>query len=155
MPIVLALVALVAVIYGAFWSFHAISAAFGVGVAIGAAVIAVAVVVGIGVYFWRRWKETAPNIHDGGWTHELKRDWGGVRLAAQKRLCEVRVGDLRGSYIFADLRAARFESAAGGAWQVALDVKDAKNAQWLLPMQDRREAHKWGRILQKAVDQKL
>jgi len=107
MPIIVALVVLVAVIYGAFWSFHAISAALGIGVAIGAAVIAALVVVSIAVYFWLRWKEVAPNVHDGDWTHELKREWGGVRLAAAKRLCEVRVGGQVGMFIFADLRGAR------------------------------------------------
>ncbi|MDN7182676.1 hypothetical protein M0D69_32605 [Caballeronia sp. SEWSISQ10-4 2] len=158
MPIIVALVVLVAVIYGAFWSFHAISAVLGIEVAIGAAVIAVLVVVSIAVYFWLRWKEVAPNVHDGDWTHELKRDWGGVRLAAAKRLCEVRVGGQVGMFIFADLRGARVEpvgSGAAGSWQVALDVKDTTQSRWNLPMQDRREAHKWGRILEKAAAQTL
>src|ERR1700733_3815278 len=104
MPIIVALVVLVAVIYGAFWSFHAISAAFGLGVAIGAAGVAGVAVVSIAVYFWLRWKEVAPNVHDGDWTHELKRDWGGVRLAAAKRLCEGREGGPGGLFFFADLR---------------------------------------------------
>jgi len=155
MPIIVALVVLVAVIYGAFWSFHAISAALGIGVAIGAAVIAALVVVSIAVYFWLRWKEVAPNVHDGDWTHELKREWGGVRLAAAKRLCEVRVGGQVGMFIFADLRGARIEPGAAGSWQVALDVKDTTRSRWNLPMQDRREAHKWGRILEKAAAQTL
>jgi hypothetical protein len=155
MPIIVALVVLVAVIYGAFWSFHVISAAFGIGVAIGAAVIAVLVVVSIAVYFWLRWKEVAPNVHDGDWTHELKRDWGGVRLAAAKRLCEVRVGGHVGMFIFADLRGARIEPGVAGSWQVALDVKDTTQSRWNLPMQDRREAHKWSRILEKAAAQTL
>ena len=158
MPIIVALVVLVAVIYGAFWSFHALSAAFGVSVAIGAAVIAGLAVVSIAVYFWLRWKEVAPNVHDGDWTHELKRDWGGVRLAAAKRLCEVRVGGQVGMFIFADLRGARMEpgaSGTSGAWQVALDVKDTTQSRWNLPMRDRREAHKWCRILEKAAAQTL
>ena len=158
MPIIVALVVLVAVIYGAFWSFHALSAAFGVSVAIGAAVIAGLALVSIAVYFWLRWKEVAPNVHDGDWTHELKRDWGGVRLAAAKRLCEVRVGGQVGMFIFADLRGARMEpgaSGASGAWQVALDVKDTTQSRWNLPMRDRREARKWCRILEKAAAQTL
>ncbi|MDB5835699.1 MAG: hypothetical protein JWR14_5529 [Caballeronia sp.] len=161
MPIIVALVVLVAVIYGAFWSFHALSAAFGVSVAVGAAVIAALVVVSIAVYFWLRWKEVAPNVHDGDWTHELKRDWGGVRLAAAKRLCEVRVGGQVGMYIFADLHGARMEpgapggSGAASVWQVALNVKDTTQPRWNLPMQDRREAHKWSRILEKAAAQTL
>jgi hypothetical protein len=161
MPIIVALVVLVAVIYGAFWSFHALSAAFGVSVAIVAAVIAALAVASIAMYFWLRWKEVAPNVRDGDWTHELKRDWGGVRLAAAKRLCEVRVGGQVGMYIFADLHGARMEaagagtSATSGAWHVALNVKDSTQPRWNLPMQDRREAHKWSRILEKAAAQTL
>lgn len=155
MPIVVALVVLVAVIYGAFWSFHAISAALGLTSAIIAAVIALAIVIALVVYFWRRYKETAPNARNGDWNYALKHDWGGIRLASEKRLCEVQLANDRGSYIFADLKAARIEPAASGALQLALDVKDAKHPTWLLPMQDKREAHQWGRIMQKAVDQKL
>jgi hypothetical protein len=69
----------------------------------------------------------------------------------------VRVGDERGGYIFADMRGARMEpgASADGAWQVLLDVKDAKHAEWRLPMRDRREALKWTRILKRAVEQRL
>jgi len=156
MPIIVVLVVLVAVIYGAFWSFHAISAAFGLGIAIGAAILAGLIVAAAAVYFWFRWKEVAPNASDGDWTHELKASWGGVRVAAGKRLCEVRVAERTGMYIFADLRGARMEAgSAGSAWHVVLDVDDSSNAQWILPMRDRREAHKWSRILQKATDEKL
>lgn len=156
MPIVVVLVALVGAIWGAIWSFHAISAAAGVLAATGAAVVALGIVVWICAYFWLRWKETAPNARDGDWTHELKLDWGGVKLAAEKRLCEVRVGDQRGSYIFADLKGARMEpGSSAGVWQVSLDVKDAQNPHWILPMPNKKEAHRWGRILQKAADEKL
>ncbi|OTP73647.1 hypothetical protein [Caballeronia sordidicola] len=156
MPIIVALVVLVAVIYGAIWSFHEISAAFGFGVALGAAIVAGLIVVAVAAYFWFRWKEVAPNVRDGDWTHEIKGDWGGVRVAAVKRLCEIRVGERTGMYIFADLRGARMEAgSAGQAWQVVLDVADTTQAKWVLPMRDRREAHKWSRILQKATDQKL
>jgi hypothetical protein len=164
MPIVLALVALVAVLYGAFWSFNALAAAFGEGVAIGAAVVVIAILAALAAWWWRRRQDVAPNASDGDWTHELKRDWGGVRLAAQKRLCEVRVsnpgsqdGERHGEYIFADLKSAeaRPDPSASGAWQVVLDVKDAKHPQWLLPIRERGEARKWSRILSKAVAQTL
>jgi hypothetical protein len=160
MPIVVALAALVALIYGAVWSFHALSAHFGLGVATGAAVVAAALVVAGILYLLYRIREVAPNIargQDGDWTHELRREWGGVRLAAGKRLCDLRVGGERGGYIFADLRGVRMEpgASAEGAWQVLLDVKDAKRGEWRLPMRDRREALKWTRILKRAVEQKL
>ena len=75
----------------------------------------------------------------GDWTHELKRDWGGVRVAAGKRLCDVRVGEqARHVYLCGSARSADESRAVGsGAWQVVLDVQDAKHGAWNLPMQDR------------------
>ncbi|MDR5732359.1 hypothetical protein QCE47_08370 [Caballeronia sp. LZ025] len=159
MPIVLALIALGALIYGAVWSFDAINARFGLSVAIGVA-LAVAAAIAAGVAFWlARRREIAPNLprikgDDGaGWTHELAREWGGVRLAAGKRLLDVRVGEARGSYIFADLRGARADESSG--WHVLLDVVDPAHGQWRLPMRNRAEARQWARILSLAVQQKL
>jgi hypothetical protein len=157
MPIVVAFIVLGLLIYGAWWSFVTIDAHFGLGVAIGAAVVVIAIIAA-GIMRWlASRREIAPNIpkgQGGDWTHELKRDWGGVRVAAGKRLCDVKVRDETGSYIFADLRGARAQEA-GGAWQVLLDVRDAKHGEWQLPMQDRSEAHKWARILSLATQEKL
>ncbi|WP_277188387.1 hypothetical protein [Caballeronia sp. BR00000012568055] len=157
MPIVVAFIALGLLIYGAYWSFTTIDAHFGLGVAIGAAVVAIAIIAA-GVMRWlASRREIAPNVpkgHDGDWTHELKSEWGGVRVAKDKRLCDVRLRDETGSYIFADLRGARMQEASG-AWQVVLDVKDAKHSAWNLPMRDRSEAHKWARILSLATQEKL
>ncbi|SAL36561.1 hypothetical protein AWB71_01885 [Caballeronia peredens] len=163
MPIVIAFVILALLIYGAVWSFNALHAHFGLGVAVGAAVV-VAAAIAAGVMRWlASRREIAPNLRkgeNGDWTHELRTDWGGVRVAAGKRLCDVRVGEERGSYIFADLRGARVQepgggSGAPGAWQVVLDVQDPKHGAWTLPMRDRGEAHKWARILSLATRQKL
>ncbi|BCQ23726.1 hypothetical protein NK8_18690 [Caballeronia sp. NK8] len=160
MPIVIAFVFLALLIYGAVWSFNALHAHFGLGVAVGAAIVAL-LAIAAGVMRWlASRREIAPNLRrgeNGDWTHELRTDWGGVRVAAGKRLCDVRVGEERGSYIFADLRGARMQepAAADGAWQVVLDVQDAKHGEWKLPMRDRGEAHKWARILSLATQQKL
>jgi hypothetical protein len=157
MPIVVGLIVLGLLIYGAIWSFDTIHAQFGLGIAIGAAVVVLALIAA-GVMRWlASRREIAPNLPKGShgdWTHELKAEWGGVRIASQKRLCDVRLRDETGSYIFADLRGARAEQA-NGAWQVRLDVKDANHNEWLLPMRDRAEAHKWARILSLATQQKL
>ncbi|SAL48255.1 hypothetical protein AWB74_02203 [Caballeronia arvi] len=157
MPIVVGLIALGLLIYGAIWSFDALHAHFGLGVAVGVAIV-VLLAIAAGVMRWlASRREIAPNLRkgeNGDWTHELTSDWGGVRIAAGKRLCDVRLRDETGRYIFADLRGARAQEA-GGAWQVLLDVKDAKHGAWTLPMRDRGEAQKWARILSLATQQKL
>ncbi|SAK79614.1 hypothetical protein AWB80_04946 [Caballeronia pedi] len=160
MPIVIAFVLLALLIYGAVWSFNTLHAHFGLGVAVGAAIVALLAIAAAVMRWLASRREIAPNLRrgeNGDWTHELRTDWGGVRVAAGKRLCDVRIGDERGSYIFADLRGARVQepAAADGAWQVVLDVQDAKHGEWKLPMRDRGEAHKWARILSLATQQKL
>ncbi len=82
MPIVVALIVLGLLIYGAYWSFTTIDAHFGLPVAIGTAVVVIALIAA-GVMRWlASRREIAPNLakgEHGDWTHELKHDWGGVR----------------------------------------------------------------------------
>jgi hypothetical protein len=154
MPIIVALLALIALVYGAVRAFDALEASFGLAVAVGVAVVAALLVIAALAYWWRRRQEVAPNVRDGDWTHELKGAWGAVRLAAGKRLCEIRLGAEQGAYIFADLRGAETRNP-GGQWQVALKVKDPRHADWLVPMQTERQARQWQRIFLLAMDQKL
>ncbi|MFM0227248.1 hypothetical protein [Paraburkholderia dipogonis] len=157
MPILVALIALIALIalaYGAVRAFDALQAAFGLGVAVGVAVLVALLLIAALAYWWRRRKEVASNVRDGDWTHELKGSWGSVRLAAGKRLCEIRLGEEQGAYIFADLLGAEAQGH-DAQWQVALKVKDAKHQTWVLPMRDERQAKQWARILMLAEEQKL
>jgi hypothetical protein len=154
MPIVVGLAVLAALIYGAVWSFDALSAHFGLGVAVGAAVVAAALVVAAVVYWLRRRGEVAANIHDGDWTHELKAEWGWVRLAAGKRLCSLDVQGVRGDYIFADIQGADIERV-GERWQLALKVRDARCPLWNLPMRGEGQAKQWKRVFGLAIEQRL
>jgi hypothetical protein len=154
MPILVALIALVALVCGAVRAFYALQAAFGLAVAVGVAALVGLLVIAALVYWWRRRQEIAPNIRDGDWTHELKGAWGSVRLAAGKRLCEVRAGGEQGNYIFADLLGAEVQGD-DAQWRVALKVKDATHQVWVLPMQSQRQARQWARIFSLAIEQKL
>lgn len=154
MPILVALIALIALGYGAVRAFYALQAAFGLGVAVGVAVLVALLLIAAVAYWWRRRKEVAANVRDGDWTHEVKGSWGAVRLAAGKRLCEIYLGDERGAYIFADLVGAEVQGE-GGQWRVALKVKDAKRGVWVLPMSGERQARQWQRIFLLAMQQKL
>ncbi len=154
MPILVLLIVFIALIYGAVRAFDYLSLQFGLGVAVGVAtVVGIAVLLAI-AWWWRRRREVAANVHGGDWTHELKGEWGEVKLAAAKRFMTVRVGDTVGQYIFADLVKAEAARAANG-WQVALTVKDAKQPVWQLPMTSDRQAKQWARIFALAAAQKL
>ncbi|REE19548.1 hypothetical protein B0G71_2648 [Paraburkholderia sp. BL27I4N3] len=154
MPIVVALIALIALGYGAVRAFDALQADFGLGVAVGVAVLVGLLLIAAFAYWLRRRKEVASNVRDGDWTHELKGSWGGVRLAADKRLCEIRLGQEQGAYIFADLLGAEVQRP-GAQWQVVLKVKDPKHQVWVLPMRDERQARQWVRVFELAVGQRL
>lgn len=154
MPILVLLIALIALIYGAVRAFDFLSMQFGLGVAVGVAfVVSVALLLAI-AWWWRRRREVAANLRDGDWTHELKGNWGEVRLAAAKRFLKLRVGDAVGEYIFADLVQAE-AVRAGEGWQVTVKVKDAARPVWHLPMTGERQARQWARIFTLAAAQKL
>ena len=154
MPIVVALLALVALIYGSVQAFHAVSAHFGEGVAIGVAVAVAALVLAAIARWLQRRREVAANFRDGDWTHQLKGGWGEVRLSADKRLCNVDVDGAHGAYIFADLQSAQAQRD-GERWQVMLRVKDATRPEWRVPAAGQREARQWERIFALAIAQKL
>lgn len=154
MPIVVALLALIALVYGTVRAFEALQAAFGFAVAVGVAVLVAVLLIAALMIWLRRRQEVAPNVHDGDWTHELKGSWGSIRLAAGKRFCEIHLGDEKGAYIFADLLGAELQSRDAQA-ELALKVKDARREVWLLPMASERQAKQWQRIFSLAREQKL
>jgi len=154
MPILVALIALIALVYGAVRAFYALKVAFGLGVAIGVAVLAALLLIGALAYWWRRRREVAPNVRDGDWTHELTGSWGSVRLAAAKRLCEIRIGEQQGAYIFADLLGAQAQGRDTEA-RLAVKVRDARHGEWIVPMSGERQARQWQRIFSLAIEQKL
>ncbi|CAB3778953.1 hypothetical protein LMG28688_00647 [Paraburkholderia caffeinitolerans] len=155
MPILVLLFAVAALVYGAVWSFQAVAARMGADVAIGVSVVVVAALATLLANWLRRRREVAPNLRgEGDWTHRVAGAWGEARLAAGKRLCEVKLGEARGAYIFADLQGAQPARDASG-WQVELRVADAGRPLWSLPMPSEREAKRWARIFSLAIAQKL
>jgi len=155
MPILVLLFVFAALAYGAVWSFQALAARFGADVAIGVAAVVVAALATLVARWLQRRREVAPNLRgEGDWTHRVAGAWGEARLAAGKRLCEIRLGATHGAYIFADLRGAQPTRDALG-WQVALRVADASKPLWHLPMSSEREAKRWARIFTLAIAQKL
>lgn len=155
MPILVLLFVFAALVYGAVWSYQAIAAQFGTGVAIGVAVVAAVIVAALIAHWLRRRRDIAPNLHgEGDWTHRVSGPWGEVRLAAGKRLCDITQGAEHGAYIFADMQSAQPERDANG-WHVALRVADARRPLWQLPMPGEREARRWARIFTLAIAQKL
>lgn len=155
MPILILLIVLAALVYGAVWSFQALATHFGMDVAIGAAAVAVVALAALLANWLRRRREIAPNLRgEGDWTYRVAGAWGEARLAAGKRLCDLKLGAAHGTYILADLQGAQPTRDASG-WSVALSVADAAKPLWHLPMPSEREARRWARIFTLAIAQKL
>jgi hypothetical protein len=154
MPIFVFLFVVAALIYGAVRGFDALAVRDGNDIAIGVAALVLALVAAVLVYFVQRRRDVAANLRDGDWTHGFAGDWGEVRLAAGKRLCDVRVDGARGSYIFADLQRAEPQCEPDG-WRVALHVTDRRHPVWLLPVRGERDAKRWARIFALAIAQRL
>lgn len=154
MPLLIPPIILIALIYGAIRVFHILSTLYGLDVAIGVAAVTGLLILAAIAHWLRRRREVAANIADGHWTHELKGEWGVIRLSAGKRLCNVQVDAAKGDYIFADLQSATVEQQ-GGAWSVKLEVRNVARPVWQLPMAGKRQALQWARIFALAIAQKL
>jgi hypothetical protein len=154
MPIVVGLLVLIALVYGAVVAFNTIAARFGIALAIIVAVVLLLLIAAALARWWQRRREVAPNVRDGDWTHRLEGPWGELKFAADKRLCDITVASEHGAYIFADIVAARPERD-DSAWQVHMTVRDPKHPVWSIPMSSEREANRWARIVGLAVVQKL
>jgi hypothetical protein len=154
MPILIALILVCAVIYGAVRAFNTLDVQFGIVVALGAAAVVALLVAVLAVWLLRRHRDVAPNASAGTWTHVLERGWGGLRFSAPQRLMMVTLNAVTGNYIFADLTGASVQQADQG-WTVAIMVNDRAYPQWVLPMDSQHEAQRWTRVVQLAIAQKL
>ena len=154
MPIVIALILVCAVIYGAVRAFNALDTHFGIAVALGAAAVVALLLAMLVVWLLRRHRDVAPNASSGTWTHVLERGWGSLQFSAPQRLMMVTLNAMTGNYIFADLIGASAQQA-DQAWSVTITVNDRAHPQWVLPMDSQREAQRWARVVQLAIVQKL
>jgi hypothetical protein len=154
MPIVIALLVLVALIVGAVYAFDFLESHFGEPVAVGISIVVLLIVVALVVRWVQRRREIASNSKDGNWTHVLVQSWGGIRLSATKGLLWLSLDGAQGEYILTDLTDCTADEV-DGRWYVRLTVRDKRRADWQLPMSSKQEAGRWARILTLARTQQL
>ncbi|AGK51011.1 putative signal peptide transmembrane protein [Burkholderia thailandensis MSMB121] len=154
MPIFVVLFAFVALIWGAVHTFHAIAARFGDAVAIGAAAVAADATAAVIARWVRRRRDVAPNAREDGWTHVLQRAWGDLRVSATKGLLWLSQDGADGRYTLTDLSGCRAQ-ALDGRWYLVVAVRDERRAEWTLPMDGKRDALRWERVLTLAKRQRL
>ncbi|KVE30688.1 hypothetical protein [Burkholderia sp. TSV86] len=154
MPLLLIPLVLAALMWGAVLAFDAMATCLGSTTAIGLAAVAAVLLVAVIALWLRRYREIAPNAHDDGWTHVVQRTWGHLRVSTTKGLLWLSQNGADGRYTLTDLDACRTE-IRDGRWYLIVAVRDADHAEWTLPMQSKRDALRWARVLTLAKLQRL
>ncbi len=79
---------------------------------------------------------------------------GDLRVSATKGLLWLSQDGADGRYTLTDLSGCRAE-ALDGRWYLIVAVRDDRRAEWKLPMDDKRDALRWERVLTLAKRQRL
>ena len=154
MPILIALLVLAALVAGAIYVFDAIAQRFGEPVAITAAVLAAIVLIALVAWWLQRRREIAPNTREDGWTHLLRGTWGEMRLSTTRGLLWLTQDGVEDRHTLSDLQGTTVDSD-GSHWFLVIRLDRAQRAEWRLPMQNRRDALRWARVLTLAQAHRL
>ena len=155
MPFIIAALALVGLlIYGAIRLYAGVAAAYG-AVAGGAAVLlAVVLLAGAVVTFIRRYRAVHGVNVKGQRIVSLSASWGQVAVDAEQKRGTLQLHGQGARFLFADIVGADAVEREG-AWTLVLRLKHQAQADWLIPMRNRREAHRWAKIFALAASQEL
>ncbi|MBB0024397.1 hypothetical protein [Ralstonia pickettii] len=155
MPFIIAALALVGLqIYGALRLYAGVAAAYG-AVAGGAAVLlAVALLAGAVVTFIRRYRAVHGVNVEGQRIVSLSASWGQVAVDAEQKRGTLQLHGQDARFLFADIAGADSVEREG-AWTLALRLKHQTQADWPIPMRNRREAKRWAKIFALAASQEL
>ncbi|OZI51234.1 hypothetical protein [Bordetella genomosp. 4] len=154
MPIVLAFIVLAAIIYGAVALYMSVAAKFGWLAGVGADVLAVALVVAVIAGFVHRYRTIHGKTVNGKRVLSLTESWGGIRIDANEKRGSLVVDGNTAQFIFTDICNVRALTREG-RWMLALHLAHNAQGDWELPMPDRKQAHRWAKILTLAGEQNL
>lgn len=147
--LVVPFVILIALIVGAVILFRDLSPYWG-PLGASAALVVIALVLVIAVAAVIRARRLPGRIKGEPGVYVLSGAWGELRFIAPKRIVRLRVGERSGEYLFADLRTAR----ASGS-HLLLELADARQPQWEIPLASSAEARRWQRVAEAAIAQRL
>lgn len=154
MPIVLAFIVLVAIIYGAVALYMSVAAKFGWLAGVGADLLAVALIVAVIAGFVHRYRTVHGKTINGKRELSLEQTWGGIRIDANEKRGSLTVDGSTAQFIFTDIRNVRALTREG-RWMLAVHLAHNTQGDWEIPMPDRKQAHRWAKILTLASEQNL
>ncbi|NYT77519.1 hypothetical protein H0A71_10990 [Alcaligenaceae bacterium] len=154
MPLLLLPLLLVALVLGAVWLYSQVASVLGSLAGFGAIVAVIAAFVALIVWLLRRYRAIHGTNIQGQRVLSTDGNWGALRLSAGDKSGTLTLKGANANFIFADITQAQALLEDDG-WAVHLTLRHQACADWLIPMNGRKQAKRWEKILSYAAAQKL
>ncbi|MCI3205867.1 MULTISPECIES: hypothetical protein [Pandoraea] len=152
--ILLALVVLAGIVYGAVRLYAAVALQFGTLAAVATIVVCVLIVVWLVVDAVRRYRAVHGVRRDGKRLVSVSGAWGELTLDADRKMGTLRVDGRETRFVFSDVTSAHPVSE-GGQWSLTLDLAHNAQPSWRVPMSGRALAQRWTKIFRLASAHRL
>ncbi|VVE87712.1 hypothetical protein [Pandoraea bronchicola] len=143
--ILLALVVLAGIVYGAVRLYAAVALRFGTPAAVATIAVCVLLVVWLVGDAVRRYRAVHGVRRDGKRLVSVSGEWGELTLDADRKMGTIRVDGRQARFVFSDVLSAHAVSE-GGRWWLVLELAHSKQANWRVPMPARSLAQRWTKI---------
>ncbi|AKC72387.1 hypothetical protein [Pandoraea oxalativorans] len=143
--ILLALVVMAGIVYGAVRLYAAVALYFGTLAAVATIVVCVLIVVWLVVDAVRRYRALHGVRRDGKRLVSVSGEWGELTLDAERKMGTLRVDGHETRFVFSDVTSAHPVNE-GGRWSLALELAHNAQSSWRVPMPDRALAQRWTKI---------
>ncbi len=155
MPFIIAGFALIGLlVYGVVRLYAIVAAAYGAVAGSAAVLVAVTLLACAVITFIRRYRAVHGVNVKGQRIVSLSGTWGQVAVDAESKRGTLQLHGQDARFLFADIAGADAVEREG-AWTLALRLKHQVQADWPIPMRNRREAKRWAKIFALAASQEL
>ncbi|MFJ2992042.1 hypothetical protein [Pandoraea sp. NPDC087047] len=152
--ILLALVVLAGIIYGAVRLYAAVALQFGTFAAVATIVVCVLIVAWLVADAVRRYRAVHGVRRDGKRLVRVSGEWGELTLDADRKMGTLRVDGRETRFVFSDVTSAHPVSE-GGRWSLTLELAHNTQPSWRVPMPGRALAQRWTKIFRLANAHRL
>jgi hypothetical protein len=152
--VLLALVVLAGIGYGAVRLYAAVALRFGTLAAVATIGACVLIVVWLVVDAVRRYRAVHGIRRDGKRLVRVSGNWGELALDADRKMGELRVDGRQTRFVFSDVTSAHPVSD-GGQWSLAIELAHNAQPSWQVPMPGRAAAQRWTKIFRLANAHRL
>lgn len=152
--ILLALVVLAGIVYGAVRLYGAVALRFGTLAAVATIVVCVLIVVWLVVDALCRYRAVHGVRRDGKRLVSVSGEWGELTLDADRKMGTLRVDGHETRFVFSDVTSAHPVNE-GGRWSLTLELAHNAQPSWRVPMPGRALAQRWTKIFRLANAHRL